>query len=225
MSLSPSTLKFLEHLALNNHKDWFHEHRELYDVAKWEFLDLIEKLTEKISDFDPLVTDLDPKKAMFRINRDIRFSKNKSPYKPNFWAVIAKWWRKSPYAAYYIHIHPGNNSFIGGWLYRPDKDVIAVVRDNIAKHHKRFTNIISEKHFVDTFERPLGQSLMRPPKGSEKDHPAIDWIKMKDWYVLHGVKDKELTSKNFLAQATQICKTLHDYNTFFNRAIKEIVGE
>ena len=126
--ISQSALSFLEHLALNNHKDRFHEHRDLYDVTKWEFLDFIEKLTEKISRFDPFVTNLDPKKAMFRINRDIRFSKDKSPYKPNLWAVITKWWRKSPYAAYYIHIHPGNNSFIGGWLYRPDTEVVAVVK-------------------------------------------------------------------------------------------------
>ena len=225
MRISASTLSFLEELSLNNNKERFHEHRPKYDHAKQEFLAFVEQAAEKLNAIDPRIDAIDPKKAMFRINRDIRFSKDKSPYKNNFGANIAPGWRKSPFAAYYIHLCPWNNSFIGWWVYRPESIVVTSIRNHIWKHPKKFQKILSQPSFIETFERPLWQTLKRPPRGFDKDHVAIDYIKMKDWYVLHWLKDSEVIHTNFLERIIHMFEIVYEYNAFLNEAIDDVIDE
>jgi uncharacterized protein (TIGR02453 family) len=128
--LEPQTLKFLADLGRNNNKPWFDEHRAQYEAARIDFQNFITLLIADLQRTDPGIGGLTARDCLFRINRDVRFSNDKSPYKPNMGASIKSGGRKSPFAGYYFHLEPGK-SFVGGGLWMPDAEALKKVRQEI----------------------------------------------------------------------------------------------
>lgn len=216
--IEKSTLEFLTKLSKNNNRDWFEKNRPAYEKAKTNFKDLIESVIVSASKFDPAIKHLEAKNCVFRINRDVRFSKNKSPYKNNFGATISPGGKKSFSAGYYIQIQPGG-SFIAGGMWQPETPLINAIRQEIDYNAADFKRIISSKEFKKLFGNLSQEDKLKTvPKGYDKTHPEIELLKYKSYIVVHELKDSEVLSKDFLKHCTQVMKAMHPLNLFLRKA-------
>ena len=221
--LQSSTLKFLRDLKKNNNKPWFDAHRSQYESAKKDFEVFIQEVITKHGKNDPDIKDIIAKNCLFRINRDVRFSKDKSPYKSNMGAYISKGGKKSPYSGYYFHCEPGQ-SFIGGGIWQPEPDKIKKVRQEIDYNWDEFKKIIGSKKFKSIYEDLStgdDMSLSKVPQGFEKDNPAAKYLKLKSWVAIRNIKDADLTSKNLVKLTVDTFNTLHPLLLFLNRAVED----
>jgi len=212
-------LHFLSELDQNNNKEWMDAHRDWYLQAKEEFLGLVRFLLGEMSVVDEGLVGLQPKDCIFRINRDIRFSKNKSPYKNNFGVFMAEGGKKTPNAGYYLHVQPGNESFIGGGMYHPDSEILAKVRQEIDYNASELKRITDQKDFKQHFGAIQGEKLKRGPKGYDQQHPNIELLKLKDFVVMHKLDDKDLQSSDFKDRAITMFKTMEPFVRYLNVAI------
>lgn len=222
--LQSSTLKFLKDLRKNNNKDWFEKNRKSYEAAKEDFSSLINSVIAQVGKKDEGIASLHAKDCLFRINRDVRFSKNKAPYKSNMGASIIKGGKKSNLAGYYFHLEPGGKSFVGGGRYMVEPDMLKKIRQEIDYGWNDFQKIIKNKKFVTCYgdlERGEEWSLSREPKGYEKNNPAIDYIKLKSWVAMAPITDKELTDKNLVKMITAAFENLQPLLIFLNQALGE----
>ena len=221
--LHPLTLKFLKDLKKHNNKAWFDANRAAYETAKIDFENFIQSLLERHGKNDADLTDLVARKCMFRINRDIRFSKDKSPYKTNFGASMDKGGKKSGLAGYYFHLEPGN-SFVGGGLWMPAPDVVKKVRQEIDYCFDEFSKIVSAgkfKSLYGEFYTGEGIKLSKVPQGFEKENPAAEFLKPKSWLVLKNLGNAELTSKDLLKKTANAFAVMQPFIKFLNRAVEE----
>jgi uncharacterized protein (TIGR02453 family) len=222
--LHPKTIQFLTKLKKNNSREWFNEHRNEYDAAKENFIELVNQILSQAGQFDQDISVLTYKDCIFRINRDVRFSKNKDPYKNNMAAYFVKGGKKSWLAGYYFHFEPGGKSFIGGGLYGGEPNQIKKVRQEIDYDWEAFKGILQNKNFKKTFgdlSREEGMSLVREPKGYDKDNPAIDYIKLKNFIVSVPVTDEELTDQKLVKKIITAFTTMQPLLQFLNRAIED----
>jgi uncharacterized protein (TIGR02453 family) len=220
--LQTSTLKFLKDLKKNNTKEWFDKNRKIYEAAKQDFENLVQSVIAAHGKKDEDIISLKPKDCMFRINRDVRFSKDKSPYKTNFGAFICKGGKKSPWAGYYFHCEPGQN-FAGGGLWMPMPDALQKVRQEIDYCFDEFSKIIKSKKFKTIYgdvHRGEDMSLTRPPKGYSDDNPAIEFIKLKSFIAMQNLEDKDFTDKNISKKITNAFDALQPMIKFINRALE-----
>lgn len=213
-----NTLTFLEQLEKHNNRVWFHENKKQYETAKKEIENFINELIPEVKKFDNEIDILSAKECMFRIYRDVRFSKNKLPYKTNFGAFIAKGGRKGGNAGYYLHIEP-RKSFLGGGVYMPDPDSLKAIRQEIYYNHTEFEKIINNKIFKKNFNILEGEKLKRPPKDFPAGFPDIELLKYKSYVVLHGITDEDVKSANFFKYILIIFKAMYPLNCFLNRAL------
>jgi uncharacterized protein (TIGR02453 family) len=221
--LQASTLKFLKDLKKNNTREWFEKNRKNYESAKADIAGLVESIVQQFGRKDESIAHLTAKDCMFRINRDVRFSKNKAPYKTNMGAYLCSGGKKSPLAGYYIHIEPGG-CFMGGGAYMGEPDVLKKIRQEIDYNWEEFSKIVHNKKFKGLYgelERGEGMSLSREPKGYEKDNPAIEYIKLKSWVATTELSDSDLTGKDLVKKITAAFETLQPLVMFLNRAIAE----
>ena len=221
--LQPSTIKFLTDLKKNNDKSWFEANRDKYESAKADFESFVQGLIDKLGKNDPGIAALKAKGCMFRINRDVRFSKDKSPYKTNMGASINRGGKKSPLATYYVHIEPGGNSFAGGGMWMPEAENLKKVRQEIDYNFKEWQKILSDKDFKKTFgdlSRSEEYTLKREPKGYEKDNPAIEDLKLKSFVASVPLTDDDLVSKDLKATVVMAFETLKPVLDFVNRAVE-----
>ena len=144
--LEPQTLQFLRQLKKNNNKEWFDSHRAQYEAARIDFSNFIQLLIDALQKTDGTITGITARDCLFRINRDIRFSKDKKPYKSNFGASIKRGGRKSGFAGYYFHCEPGA-SFVGGGLWMPEAPVLRSLRQEIDYNWEEFQALLKEKNF------------------------------------------------------------------------------
>jgi uncharacterized protein (TIGR02453 family) len=212
-------LHFLSELEQNNHKEWMDAHREWYQEAKDEFLSLVGYLLGEMSIIDEGLLGLQPKDCIFRINRDIRFSKDKSPYKNNFGVFMAEGGKKSPNAGYYLHLQPGDESFIGGGMYHPDPETLAKVRQEIDYNAADLKKITDTKEFKNYFGAIQGDKVKRAPKGYEPDHPNIELLKLKDFIVMHKLSDNTVGTDDFKEMVVSIFKEMEPFVRYLNVAI------
>ncbi|PJE46326.1 MAG: TIGR02453 family protein [Sediminibacterium sp.] len=222
--LHTKTLQFLTKLKKNNSREWFNEHRNEYDAAKENFIELVNQILSQAGQFDQDIAVLTYKDCIFRINRDVRFSKNKDPYKNNMAAYFVKGGKKSWLAGYYFHCEPGGKSFIGGGLYGGEPDQIKKVRQEIDYNWEAFKGILNNKTFKKTFgdlSREEGMSLIREPKGYDKDNPAIDYIKLKNFIVSVPISDEELIDKKLIKKIITCFATMQPLLHFLNRAMED----
>jgi uncharacterized protein (TIGR02453 family) len=215
-----TTLKFLKQLAKNNQKEWFDANRKVYEAAKTEFEAVVKSIIERSTAFDKELAGLEAKKCMFRINRDVRFSKDKSPYKSNVGASINPGGKKEMGAGYYIHIEPGK-SFLAGGCYMPDAPTLAKIRQEIDYHAADFKKILSAKDFK-TYFKDLSQDdkLKTAPKGYPKDHPDLTFIQHKHFIAEMPLKDSDVLDKNFPAYASKVFKAMFPLNQFLRKAME-----
>lgn len=222
--LHPKTIQFLTKLKKNNSREWFNEHRNEYDAAKENFIELVNQILSQAGQFDQDISLLTYKDCIFRINRDVRFSKNKDPYKNNMAAYFVRGGKKSWLAGYYFHCEPGGKSFIGGGLYGGEPNQIKKVRQEIDYNWTEFKSILENKAFKKTFgdlSREEGMSLVREPKGYEKDNPAIDYIKLKNFIVSVPISDEELIDKKLVKKIITAFTTMQPLLQFLNRAMED----
>ncbi len=214
-------LTFLKELDNNNNKEWFEKHKPRYQSLKEDFEIFVADLINDISKSDPLVKNLEPKKCIYRIYRDVRFSKDKTPYKTNFGAAISYGGRKSQYAGYYMHIEPGNKSMFAGGVYHPEGKVVHDIRQEIDYNVDEFKGIIRSKSFKKYFpELWSGDQLKTAPKGYPKDHPDIDILKNRSFLVLHEIEDSVIKDEQALnKEIITAAKELKPFLDFLNRGI------
>ncbi len=217
--LHKNTIDFLRKLKKNNNRDWFNKNKKLYEDAKYDFEVFIFELIQKISEYDESISGLEPKDCLFRIYKDVRFSKDKLPYKTNLGASINKGGRKAPTAGYYVHIDPAEY-FLGSGLYMPMPDKLLEVRTKIADDHGKFRKIVENKDFKKVYGKLWsGDSLKTAPKGFEKDHPALEYLKLKSFIAGHTVKEEKVLSKNYAEYCARIFRAVKPLNDFLNSAI------
>jgi uncharacterized protein (TIGR02453 family) len=220
--LQAATIKFLKDLKKNNNKPWFDANRNRYDIAKKDFEFFIQSLIERRGKKDKSIAELKAKECMFRINRDIRFSKDKTPYKTNMGASINRGGRKSVFAGYYFHCEPGD-SFVGGGLWIPMPPELKKVRQEIDYNFDELKKIINNKKFKSVYGdlyKGEDASLSKVPQGFEKDNPAADYLKLKSFIALKPLKDADLTSKDLAKIITEAFDALQPLLYFINEAIE-----
>ncbi len=211
--------KFLSKLIPNNNRDWFHANKGIYNEAKAEFEGFIDLIIPEIIKIDKEVGILNAKECIFRIFKDVRFSKDKTPYKINFGAYMSKGGRKSPYAGYYLHFEPGA-SFMGGGVYMPESANLKAIRTEIYDNVVEYKKIISKASFKKVFPEIYGEKLKTAPKGFPKDFPDLELIKNKHFAVVHYVDDDFWRSDDLIKKIIEIYKVQLPFNNFLNRAIR-----
>lgn len=218
--LHAGTLKFLTDLKKHNEKTWFDAHRPQYETARSDFFMMVEKLIPAIAKFDAPIGMLQLKQCVFRINRDVRFSKNKDPYKSNMACYFNQAGKNGSGAGYYLHIEPGG-CFAAGGIWVPEPPVLAGIRQEIDYGFEEWKQLIKNKGFVKTFPEGLtsNEKLVRPPKGYEENNPAIEYLKMKSFIVRKNFKDSEILDKNFVTHAAKTFQTMKPLIDFLNRSL------
>ena len=213
-------LKFLQSIARNNNRAWFEKNKPTYLQAKEAFDQFLEKLLEELIKFEDSLAGLNPKKLAFRIYRDVRFSKDKRPYKVNMGAGFSPGGKMIQEPGYYLHIEPGNKSLLAGGLYMPDANNLAKIRQEIDYNPEGLLKILGDRKFkklfasLDDFDK-----LKTAPKGYAKDHPHIELLKHKSFIVSHPFTDKEVKDKKFLRLVAETAKTVKPLNDYLRDAI------
>ena len=222
--ITDKTLAFLRALKANNDRQWFGEHKLDYQQASGEMLETVLQLLANIAAFDDDIaaSHLEPKSCIMRINRDIRFSKDKSPYKTNLFAFINKGGRKSYWGGYYLHLEPGG-SFAGGGIYMPEPAVLEQTRRALDFHFDEWQAMLADKEFAAQFPEgvlPSGK-LARPPKGYESSNPAVEYLKFKGYYTQRFFADDDVIAPDFVTALGKTFQTVHPLVHFLNRALAE----
>jgi uncharacterized protein (TIGR02453 family) len=220
--LLQSTLQFLEDLKANNNRDWFLEHKKPYEAFKKDYLDLVSDLLNALKPHDSSLEMTQIKDCAFRINRDIRFSKDKSPYKTHLGIGISGDGKQMTRAHYYLHIEK-NACFVGGGVYMPMPDQLLKIRKEIAFFYDDLNEIIENKKFKSTFGNFTADEnlkLKNPPKGFEKEHPAVEFLKFKSFTAGTTFDLQDATKKEFVSKVVAIFLILKPFNDFLNRALE-----
>ena len=218
--LQSTTLKFLKDLKNNNNKPWFDDHRKQYETARADFYTLVEKLIQAISKFDAPIGLLTVKECVFRINRDVRFSKDKAPYKSNMACYFNRAGKNGLGAGYYLHIEPGKN-FAAGGIWVPEPAILAGIRQEIDYNFTDWKKITENKSFKKKFTEGItsNDSLVRPPKGYDENNPAIEFLKMKSFIVRKAFADADLQHKSFVTEVAKTFNTMKPLIDFLNTAL------
>ncbi|XOV93640.1 MAG: DUF2461 domain-containing protein [Bacteroidota bacterium] len=218
--ITQSTFQFLTDLKKNNDRDWFHGHKKVYEKAKQEFTEFIDALIIEIAKFDKEVAHFTAKETIFRIHRDVRFSKDKSPYKTHMGAHITSAPKKSEIhtrAGYYIHLEPGGSMLAGG-AYLPESGWLKAIRQEISYNADSLKKIINGPDFKKYFGEIEGEKLKTAPKDYPKDHPEIDLLKHKSFLATHQCTNAEVLSDDFLSHCTKVFQALYPFDQFLNQA-------
>ena len=220
--LQSSTLKFLKGLKKNNNKPWFEKNKNSYLAAKDDIEQLTGQLLNRLGKTDKSIADLKAKDCQFRIYRDVRFSKDKTPYKTNMGAWMNKGGKKINSAGYYFHCEPGH-SFIAGGFYLPMPPELNKIRQEIDYNFDEWKKIINNKNFKKYFVKGVEgiESLSRPPKGYDDTNPAIEFLKMKSFIVTHQLTDTDIQSKTLVKEVLKTYEAMKPFIDFLNHAVAE----
>ena len=219
--LTKESLQFLDDLKKNNNRDWFQDNKKRYEIFKKDYHQLVSDFLDVMKPLDPSLELLEVKNCTFRINRDIRFSKDKSPYKAHLGVWLSSGAKGLNRSGYYIHIEKGA-SFIAGGFYSPEAEDLKKVRKEIAFFHDDLEAIVADKNFKKEFgslDVDENNSLKNPPRGYEKDHPAIEFLKLKSFTASQKYDISEVTQKDFVSKMSKKLIALKPLNEFINRAL------
>ena len=209
--LSKENFDFLNDLEKNNDRDWFTENKARYEKNHQDLIDFADKLLVEMNQHDTIET-VSGKKSLFRIYRDVRFSKDKSPYKTH-WSGSFSRATKLLRGGYYFHVQPGGNSFIGGGFWSPNKEDLQRIREDIATDASELRAILSDTDFVDTFNGLAihSEQLKTAPKGFDKEHPDVDLLRYKQFVVGTNFTDEQVLSDNFYQVANETFKKMRPF--------------
>jgi uncharacterized protein (TIGR02453 family) len=218
--LEKKIMDFLWQLKENNTKEWFESQKKVYQEAKQNFKKFIGILILKIAEFDATVSYLKPKDCVFRIHRDTRFSKDKTPYKTNFGAYIVKNGKKSGNAGYYFHIEP-ESSFIAGGLHCPEPAALKEIRSEIYRNPHDFVAQIEDKAFKLTFDELWGERLNNLPRGFDKNFEYSELLKLKEYVAFKKIDDNEIFEPQFLDKIVDYFKVTSGFNLYLNKILEK----
>lgn len=208
-------IDFLSELRNNNNREWFLLHKKDYEDIRDNCFSEINILISEICKFDSSLSGLDAKDCVFRIYRDLRFSKDKSPYKTHFGIVLARGGHKCKTVAAYLHIEPGNCGLYGGaWM--PDRNFLKALRMDISDNIEEFIGIVEEKSFLREFGKLQGEALKKIPAGFNEDCPGLDYVKMKQFLAIRPLHDKFFSNAGWEKELANSIKKLHPFLQFLN---------
>jgi len=213
------TLHFLKNLKSNNNRDWFEKNKDRFLEAKEEHEIFIDKIIKGIAKFDKKIpADMKAKDCVFRIYKDIRFSKDKTPYKTNFGASMNPGGKKSLVAGYYLHVEPGA-SFLAGGVYMPEPEMLNAIRQEIDYNSDTFLKILKSASFKKYFKGLDDEGKLKSaPKGFDKDHPHIEILKNKHFLVSYPLSDKQLIEKGIEVTILAGFKAMHPFLEYLREA-------
>ena len=222
--LQSKTVTFLKELKKNNNKPWFDNNKEKYLASKIDFANFVQQLITGISAFDSDIKSQEVKNCTFRINRDIRFAKDKTPYKAGMGASFNNGGKKSNFAGYYFHLEPGGKSFAGGGLWMPAPPDLQKVRQEIDYCLPEFKKIIIAPSFKKQYPHGLeanpNHMLVNVPKGYDKENPAAAFLKLKNFVATRPIADKLLTTPALEKEIIQAFKGLLGLVKFINQPLE-----
>lgn len=203
-AIEKKTFKFLKDIRKNNHREWFHANKDYYKEANENIKGFLNSIEDEVNKFDVI-----EKKKLFRIYRDVRFSKDKTPYNSHFSMSLG---REGAFrrGGYFMKISPGD-SMIGGGFYNPNPKDIKLIRDQIAADDKPMRKLLKSKKFKDNFGELMGNQVKSAPRGFDKEHPAIDLLRYKSMYVFKSFKDSEVTSPKFRSEVVKVYKAIQPF--------------
>jgi uncharacterized protein (TIGR02453 family) len=211
-------LSFLADLGRHNEKAWFEANRPRYDAARATFGEFLGEVIDELRASDRL-GDLEPKKCMARIYRDVRFSRDKSPYKTNFAAMIAPGGWNSGERGYYLSLAPNGNSMVAGGIYMPDATELGKFRDAIAEDSSKFKRIVRRKEFVAMFGEVNGERLKTAPKGYDREHPDINLLRLKHVVAAREFSDAEVVKRDFPKRVLAACRALRPFVNYLSSVV------
>ncbi|MFD2890663.1 DUF2461 domain-containing protein [Flavobacterium chuncheonense] len=210
--ITQNTLSFLKELRHNNNRDWFETNKSIFEKQQKETKAFFNEIGQELSKIDSI-----EKTKIFRIYRDVRFAKDKSPYKTNFGVTYS---RTKPMlrGGYYLHIEP-EGSFIAGGFWEPNKEDLLRIRKEIELDANELSEIISTDEFKKYFGELTGEEVKTAPKGFDKNHPDIDLIKKKQYLVIRKFTDKEVLSPDFKTEVIVTFKAMHPYFNYMSAVL------
>ena len=211
---------FLTALERNNNREWFNAHRDAYESARDKVLVITEILISEVRKIDPEIPLMDPKDALFRIYRDIRFSPDKRPYKTHFGSFISKGGFKSNRAGYYFHVQPGE-CYLGGGIWMPPKEVLKALRTAIYYHPEEMRAILEEPGFKKYFTDFDGEKLKKAPAGFPADFLHIDLLRTKSYAVGINLPDEKFLGNQVLEVSLEVFREVAKLNRFLNEALDQ----
>jgi len=206
--IEADSISFLKKLSKNNNRDWFNEHKNMYLKAHNNIVAFADALLIEMNKHDHIETE-SGKKALFRIYRDVRFSKEKTPYNTH-WSGGFKRATKKLRGGYYFRIEPGN-SFIAGGFWGPEPDDIKRIRQDIDLNYKEWKKLLANKTLANTFGKIIGEQVGSAPRGYSKEHPAIDLLRYKQFILKYEFTDKEIYSPDFLKKVNDTYKKMRPF--------------
>lgn len=229
-------MKFLADVANNNNRPWFQAHKDNYEVAKAEFEQGVDRLIRAVSKFDGTIAHLSAKDCCYRFYRDVRFSKDKSPYKRHFGAYIAAHGKKALHGGYYLHMQPGHCMLAIGSYWLPT-NILTSVRNEIMGNIDEWRQRVENTEFIKLFGRPAPASwdgelprskdgfgighLKKPPKGFPQDYEFLDYLKMKDYCAWHSLPDVFFSKDTWISNTVKIFKAAKPMMDFVNGVIDD----
>ncbi len=214
-----NTLSFLEDLARNNNRDWFNENKKAYQDALDTFREFIGTILVGISKTDPSVGSLEAKDCIFRIYKDVRFSKDKTPYKTHFGGWMAKGGRKSTDAGYYFHLEPGN-TFMAAGVWMPPKEQLTLIRQEIMYNPTEYFKIINDPLIGKAYERGGKEDMLKKgPAGFPKDFEFMEEIKYKHYIFSKNYENKDVINSAFAKKVTHDYKGLYPFVDYLNHSM------
>src|SRR5271169_2943345 len=216
----PALVEFLSGLEQNNNRPYFVWHKPAYDVLREEFEALIAELIARVAKFDPGLGPVEAKKALFRIYRDTRFSKDKTPYKTHFSAAIRDRAKKGLEPGYYFHIDHHGVLLAGGGIYNPDPATLTRIRRHIARYPAALTRVLRGPRFKKVYGGLAEEdALARPPKGFAADTPHIDAIKLRHYFAVIEVNLRKRPPKDLAGTIAGYCRDVVPFMRWLRRAV------
>lgn len=216
INLDKSTLVFLSTLAKNNNRDWFQQHKEEYLDAHQNLCDIADALIKEMNKHDQLENE-SGKKSLFRIYKDVRFSKDKSPYSPRF-SFGLKRATKLRRGGYYIHIQPGK-SYLACGFFAPNPEDLKRIRQDIELNYVDWNKILSQKKLKNSFGAMQGEKLLTAPKGFPKEHPAIELLRYKQFIFRHPLNDSEILANDFVIKINDLFKIMRPWLDYMSEVL------
>ncbi|MEM7349085.1 MAG: DUF2461 domain-containing protein, partial [Chloroflexota bacterium] len=217
--ISKDTFKFLKELAANNDREWFMANKPRYEEIRNAYVHFIGEMIDRIAVFDDSVAGLDPKKCVMRIYRDVRFSKDKTPYNVHISGHIVAGGRKNEHgrAGYYVRLEDGKSMLAGG-AYLPPSPWMTAIRKEIETNADELRSIVGTASFKKYFGEIEGEKLKTAPKGYPRDHPEIELLRYKSLLAVHQCSNKQVMAADFVDYAQEVFHALHPFDAFLNRS-------
>jgi len=214
--IKKESVDFLKTLSKNNNREWFNSHKDQYTEAHDNIIEFADALLAEMNKHDKIETE-SGKGSLFRIYKDVRFSKDKTPYNTQ-WNGGFKRATNKLRGGYYFHIQPGK-SFIAGGFWGPDTNDMKRIRQDIATNYKDWNKLFANKGLISTFGGITGEQLTAAPRGYDKDHPAIGLLRYKQFLLKHEFTDKEVLDPDFAKKASNTFKAMRPFLDFMSEVL------